>query len=81
VHGVEGEGEPGQGRPEAVVEVAADAATLLLPQVDQAAPSGLQLLREADGMGGPSHSPACSSSSSSPTSARDRWQPKAARER
>ena len=41
---------PAKRRPEAVVEVATDAATLLLPQFDQATARSLQLLREADGV-------------------------------
>ena len=47
---VEREREAGERRPEAVVEVAADPATLLLAQLDQAAACSLELLREADGV-------------------------------
>ena len=46
--GLEREREPGQCRPEAVVQVATDAPPLLLAKLDDALPRQLQLLRETD---------------------------------
>ena len=55
MHRVEREREAGERRPQAVVQVAADSATLLFAQLDEAAAGGLQLVGEADGMNGRRH--------------------------
>ena len=49
---VGGEGDPGQGRPEAVVQLAAQPPALLLLRADQSLPGGLQLGRQHRGVQG-----------------------------
>ena len=55
MHRVEREREARKRRPQAVVQVAADSATLFFAQLDEAAACGLQLVGEADGMNGRRH--------------------------